>query len=128
MIIFILEVVGTAIVFLFLFYWIVWKPLATLAYLVRIIPYKLTKGKVNFFLREELVRMGLHKPGEGYYTADVDIRNRLYNPVEVLPPEGDDFECSITKIAIAFEDVGKSLNHYNPKTWDSRFDKKLKRR
>jgi len=121
MILFIIEIVITSIIFLTLFYIFVWKPLSILSYIIKITFYKLSGGKINLFLREELIARGLHKPGEGYYTKDVEIRNKEAAAQVV---DDDDFNGSITKIAIAFEDVGRSLNHYNPETWHPRFSKK----
>lgn len=123
--IFIFEVLVTSIIFVFLFYWIIWKPLATISYLIRIIPYKLTGGRINFFLRRELIALGLHKPGQGWYIEDVLIRDREKQNNEIItqPPEMSNFYYFVMKATSTTIKMGEAFDQINPNNFQSRYKK-----
>lgn len=73
--IFILQVIGTSIAFFIFYLILVFLPLAAIGFFFRYFLYRISGKRINLMLRQELINLKHHKPGEGWYDEDVYSRN-----------------------------------------------------
>lgn len=71
-ILFILEFILFMGIFVILFNYLIFRPIHWTFILIRLLITKITGKKL--MLRAELVALGLHKPGTGYWDEDVNLR------------------------------------------------------